>query len=68
MPFEIRFPGQEKLFQADSNPSTQLSSGTINCMLNMSWHCCLERLDFSISQIYSYDLLRDEGGDYQREA
>ena len=67
MPFEIRLPWQEKLFQADSNPSTQLSSGAINCMLNMNWHCCLKRLDFSISRIYSYDLLRDEG-DYQLEA
>ena len=67
MPFEIRLPGQEKLFRADSNPSTQLSSGAINCMLNMNWHCCLKRLDFSIFRIYSYDLLRDEG-DYQLEA
>ena len=67
MPFEIRLPGQEKLFRADSNPSTQLSSGAINCMLNMNWHCYLKRLDFSISRIYSYDLLRDEG-DYQLEA
>ena len=54
-------------FEIRSNPSTQLSSGAINCMLNMNWHCCLKRLDFSISRIYSYDLLRDEG-DYQLEA
>ena len=67
MSFEICLHGQEKLFRAESNPSTQLSSGGINCMLNMNWHCCLERLDFSISRIYSYDLLRDEG-DYQLEA
>ena len=35
MPFEICLPEHEKLFRADSNPSTQISSGTINCMLKI---------------------------------
>ena len=40
--------------------STQLTSGTINYMLNMSWHCFLEGLDCSIPQISSNDLVQDK--------
>ena len=36
-------------------------------VLNMSWHCFLERLDCSIPRISSNDLVQDEG-DYQRAA
>ena len=61
MPFKIRLPCHGELIWADYESSTQLSCAIINCIKHMCWHCCLDRLEISISWIQSIDLVRDEG-------